>query len=112
MTRTPLPDTRPGTLRRFRVGTVTGHFVISNYDDGSPGELFVWVDPREADPATVAWADQWATGISIALQHGADPATVFGKFRGARFEPTDRHASSIPDAIARVVLAEMEDENA
>lgn len=104
MTRKPPPDTRPGTLRRLSVGGSTGHYSVSCYPDGRPCELFVYLDPRDTDHASIAWAEQWAIAVSFALQHGADGAQLFGKFRGARFEPSDMRSASIADAIARGVL--------
>jgi ribonucleoside-diphosphate reductase alpha chain len=90
-----LPDERPAVNRRFAIyGLDTrgkarkflGTIVVGLYEDGTPGEVFVYFD-KEGSRAR-ALLDAWATAVSIGLQHGIPLDVFLSKSRGVQFEPT------------------------
>lgn len=91
-----LPETRGGSTHKIKCGKVTLYVTLNLDADGNPMEMFI-----HADEGWQGWADVLALTASVALQHGADFATLMKKWRGLRFEPDGIQAFSIPDAIAR-----------
>lgn len=133
-----LPPDREGLTHHFAIATgrpapedwldvyvSVGLKTIDVYDDSEPPpgmagplpvgketvvrEIFVKVGKSGSELAMV---DQWAVALSVALQCGAEPRALFGKFVGQRFEPSGRtrgceeikQCSSIVDYVARWVL--------
>jgi len=106
-----LPPDRAGLAKTFRVPRADGepmtvYVVVNTYEDGAPGEMFVYGERMgELEHGLL---DQWATMASIALQHGAPITTLVDKMVGQRFNPagitTDpqyRTVSSVVDYIGR-----------
>ncbi len=80
-----LPDERQSFTHKFSIGGHEGYITVGLYEDGSPGEIFV----RMAKEGSViaGLMDSFATGISLALQHGVPLSILCEKFRGTRFQP-------------------------
>lgn len=69
----------------FTARTIEGYFVVGMYDDGYPGELFIYVDKEGSE--IHGWANCWSTSISMMLQYGVSPAKIYNKFKNWYFEP-------------------------
>jgi ribonucleoside-diphosphate reductase alpha chain len=94
--------------RRGQVGGLKYYIHIGFFPDTmEPGELFVTLGKEGATLG--AMADWGATMMSIALQCGADIATLLDKMKGHQFPPADETHSSLIDAIAQDI-EEMLDE--
>jgi len=106
MHRRRLPDERRALTHKFSIAGHEGYITVGEYDDGSPGEIFV----RMAKEGSVVSGlmDSFATSISIGLQSGVPLKTYVNKFSHTRFEPYGftnnpniRIAKSISDYIFR-----------
>lgn len=62
-----------------------GYFTVGLYDDGVPGEIFV--DCGKEGDIVHGFADAWATAVSLLLQYGVDPRSIYDKFKFCQFEP-------------------------
>lgn len=136
--REELPDIRHGLAIKLRVNGIQGKrcatcgardpdsppvtsllLHLGFYADGRLGEMFVRLDrDRRADVAS-AFADEWATVVSYALQHGLPVEWPISKARHVRDgsggvpyvwdgttyvrHPVIHHCSSVVDYIAAVV---------
>lgn len=101
-----LPDERKSITHRFLVGGHKGYVTVGLYDSGEPGEIFVRIAKEGSTISGLM--DNFATAVSLALQHGTPLAALVDKFRGTRFEPSGwtknpeiRRAQSITDYIFR-----------
>ena len=99
-----LPDERQSIVHKFRVGAQEGYLIVGLYDDGSPGELFVFVSKQGSTVSGLM--DALAALTSMALQYGVPLTYLTGKMRGILFEPdglTDTpqvpHAASLVDYV-------------
>ena len=73
-----------GTIDPTAPPATSLHLHLGFYADGTLGELFVRLDrERRADVAS-AFADQWATALSYAVQHGLDIGWLLEKARYVR----------------------------
>lgn len=104
--RTKLPLRRTASTTSFRVGEVSGYLTIGEYEDGTPGEVFIKMSKQGSTLAGIM--DALSMSISIALQYGVPVETFVEKFANTRFEPagmtndTDiRMAQSVMDYIVR-----------
>ncbi|RTK94463.1 vitamin B12-dependent ribonucleotide reductase [Candidatus Saccharibacteria bacterium] len=104
--RRKLPRVRNSRTYRFVLSDLEGFFTVGEYDDGSPGELFVNVSKQGSTLSGVM--DSLAISISHGLQYGVPLKSYVKGFRGTSFAPsgvTDdaeiRTASSITDYIFR-----------
>ncbi len=104
--RRKLPRVRNSRTYRFVLSDLEGFFTVGEYDDGSPGELFVNVSKQGSTLSGVM--DSFAISISHGLQYGVPLKSYVKGFRGTSFAPsgiTDdteiRTASSITDYIFR-----------
>lgn len=106
MHRRRLPDERRAITHKFSIAGHEGYITVGEYEDGSPGEIFV----RMAKEGSVVSGlmDSFATSISIGLQSGVPLKTYVNKFSHTRFEPYGftnnpniRIAKSISDYIFR-----------
>ena len=81
-----LPEERHSFTHKFSIGGHEGYITVGLYPDGTPGEIFV----RMAKEGSViaGLMDSFATGVSLALQHGVPLQTLVEKFKGTRFEPS------------------------
>ena len=110
LVRTPqrrkLPRVRASRTYRFTLSDLEGFFTVGEYEDGSPGELFVNVSKQGSTLSGVM--DSFAISVSHGLQYGVPLKSYVKGFRGTTFAPsgiTDdpdiRTASSITDYIFR-----------
>ena len=81
-----LPDERHAVTHKFSLGGHDGYVTIGEYDDGSPGEIFV-VMAKEGSTVS-GLMDTVATLTSIALQYGVPAEVLVNKFSHTRFEPS------------------------
>ena len=84
--RQKLPDTRESVTHKFSVGGHEGYITVGQYEDGSPGEIFITLG--KAGSTLAGFADSFATAISFALQHGVELRFLVEKFTHVRFEPS------------------------
>jgi len=102
--RRKLPRVRTSRTYRFELADLKGFFTIGEYEDGTPGELFINVSKQGSTLSGVM--DALATSVSQGLQYGVPLKRYVKSFRGSSFAPygiTDdaeiRTASSITDYI-------------
>jgi len=81
-----LPDERHAVTNKFSIAGHDGYLTIGEYDDGSPGEIFV-VMAKEGSTVS-GLMDTVATLTSIALQYGVPAEVLVNKFSHTRFEPS------------------------
>ena len=98
-----LPDTRRAVGIKLRINGVEGkrcatcggrdpdappvtslHLHLGFYDDGRLGEVFIRLDRERRSDVASAFADQWATAISYALQHDLQASWLLEKARYVR----------------------------
>lgn len=91
---------------KFTVGGIRGYFTVGEYDDGTPGELFVSLAKMGSTLRGVM--DAFATSVSYGLQYGVPLKKFVKTFASTSFAPagiTDdpdiRTASSLIDYIFR-----------
>ncbi len=104
--RRPMPKVRPARTFSFTVADCHGYFTVGEYDDGTPGEIFISVAKMGSTLAGLM--DSFARSISYGLQYGV-PLKVYVKgMTSMSFAPagiTDdadiRTATSLVDYIFR-----------
>ncbi len=101
-----LPRHRSSHTFEFRVADCKGFATIGEYDDGTPGELFISVSKQGSTLAGIM--DAFAISVSHGLQYGVPLKAFVKAYVGMRFEPagmTDdpelRIASSLMDYLFR-----------
>jgi ribonucleoside-diphosphate reductase alpha chain len=104
--RRKLPQVRNSRTYKFQVADLEGYFTVGEYDDGTPGELFVNVSKQGSTLSGLM--DSFAISVSHGLQFGVPLKSYVKTMRGTSFAPsgiTDdpeiRTASSITDYIFR-----------
>ncbi len=104
--RRKLPRQRVGRTYEFRLADLKGFFTVSEYDDGTPGELFVNVSKQGSTLSGLM--DSFAISVSHGLQYGVPLRSYVRTLMSSSFAPsgiTDdpdiRTASSITDYIFR-----------
>ena len=104
--RRELPRIRTGKTFSFRVADSRGFVTVGEYDDGTPGELFIRIAKQGSTLAGVM--DAFARSISYGLQYGVPLKSYVKGFTNMSFAPagiTDdpdiRTASSLVDYIFR-----------
>ncbi|HET6924488.1 MAG TPA: vitamin B12-dependent ribonucleotide reductase, partial [Candidatus Saccharimonadales bacterium] len=104
--RRTLPRVRNSRTYRFVIADLEGYFTVGEFEDGTPGELFINVSKQGSTLSGVM--DSLAISISQGLQYGVPLKRYVKSFRGSSFAPagiTDdvdiRTASSITDYIFR-----------
>lgn len=108
--RRELPKIRPSKTFSFTVADCHGYFTVGEYEDGSPGELFVSVAKMGSTLAGLM--DSFARSVSYGLQFGV-PLKVYVKGMtsmsfapaGITDDPEIRTASSLIDYIFRRLAA-------
>jgi ribonucleoside-diphosphate reductase alpha chain len=90
----------------FEVADLDGFFTVGEYDDGTPGEIFINVSRQGSTLAGLM--DSFAISMSHGLQYGVPLKSYVRTLRGTSFAPfgiTDdpeiRTASSVTDYIVR-----------
>ena len=101
-----LPDERVARTHKFTIGEHEGYMTIGEFEDGSPGEVFVQISKEGS--AVSGLMDAVGTLTSVALQSGVPLETLVKKFGHSRFEPSGwtrssdiPHADSILDYVFR-----------
>lgn len=101
-----MPKVRKARTYRFEVADLEGYFTVGEFEDGTPGELFVNVSKQGSTLSGLM--DAFAISISQGLQYGVPLKRYVKSFRSTSFAPsgiTDdpdiRTASSITDYIFR-----------
>lgn len=104
--RRELPKVRNSKTFSFTVAGSHGYVTVGEYDDGTPGEIFVNVSKQGSTLRGIL--DAFAISVSHGLQFGVPLKDYVKSFRGTSFAPagmTDdpeiRTASSIVDYIAK-----------
>lgn len=104
--RRKLPRVRPSRTYKFQIADLEGYFTVGQYEDGSPGELFISVSKQGSTLSGLM--DSFAISVSHGLQFGVPLKSYVRTLRGTSFAPsgiTDdseiRTASSITDYIVR-----------
>jgi ribonucleoside-diphosphate reductase alpha chain len=104
--RRELPRKRTSNTYEFRLSDLKGFFTVGEYEDGTPGELFVTVSKQGSTLSGLM--DSFAISVSQGLQYGVPLKSYVKILRGTSFAPsgiTDdsdiRTASSITDYIVR-----------
>ena len=101
-----LPNRRNSKTYKFRIADLKGYFTVGEYDDGTPGELFVSVSKQGSTLSGLM--DSFAIAVSHGLQFGVPLKSYVRTLMSTSFAPagiTDdediRTASSITDYIVR-----------
>ncbi len=101
-----LPRRRNSKTYKFRVADLSGFFTVGEYDDGTPGELFVQVSKQGSTLSGLM--DAFSRSISHGLQYGVPLKSYVESLLSSSFSPsgiTDdpeiRTASSVIDYIFR-----------
>jgi ribonucleoside-diphosphate reductase alpha chain len=101
-----LPRTRTSRTFEFRVADCKGFVTVGEYEDGTPGEIFVRVSKQGSTMAGIM--DAFAISVSHGLQYGVPLRSFVEALTGMRFEPagmTDdpdiRIANSVMDYLFR-----------
>lgn len=104
--RRPLPKRRRGTTYKFHLADLKGYFTVGEYEDGTPGELFISVSKQGSTLSGLM--DSFAIAVSHGLQYGVPLKSYVRTLMSTSFAPagiTDdediRTASSITDYICR-----------
>ncbi len=106
-----LPRSRTSRTFEFRVADCKGFATVGEYEDGSPGEIFLRVSKQGSTLSGVM--DSFAMAVSHGLQYGVPLRAYVDAFTGMRFEPngmTDdpdiRIATSLIDYLFRRLAVE------
>jgi ribonucleoside-diphosphate reductase alpha chain len=70
---------------KFNIGGHEGYLTVGQYEDGSPGELFVTMAKEGSTIGGLM--DSLGTATSVALQYGVPLESLVNKFTHQRFEP-------------------------
>ena len=104
--RRALPKRRNSKTYKFRIADLKGYFTAGEYDDGTPGELFISVSKQGSTLSGLM--DSFAIAVSHGLQYGVPLKSYVRTLMSTGFAPsgiTDdeeiRTASSITDYICR-----------
>lgn len=106
-----LPRRRQSHTYKFRVADLSGFFTVGEYEDGTPGELFIQVSKQGSTLAGLM--DSFAKSVSHGLQYGVPLKSYVDALMSSSFAPsgmTDdpeiRTASSMMDYIFRRLAAD------
>ncbi len=102
----PLPRRRKSMTYKFRIADLKGYVTVGEYEDGTPGEMFISVSKQGSTLRGLM--DALSVSISHGLQYGV-PLKAFVRAMmstsyapsGITDDPEVRTASSITDYIAR-----------
>jgi len=104
--RKPLPKVRTAKTFSFNVSDSHGYFTIGEYEDGTPGELFINIAKMGSTLAGLM--DSFARSVSYGLQYGVPLKTYVKGLSYMSFapsgitdDPSIRTASSLVDYIFR-----------
>ncbi len=101
-----LPDTRTARTHKFSIGGSEGYFTVGQFDDGTPGEVFIQM--AKAGSTINGLMDSVGVLLSLSLQYGVPLDALIQKFAHVRFEPEGMtrnqdipFAKSVMDYLAR-----------
>lgn len=101
-----LPKRRSSKTYEFRLADLKGFFTVGEYEDGTPGELFITISKQGSTLSGLM--DSFARSVSHGLKYGVPLKSYVKSLMGTSFAPagiTDdkdiRTASSITDYIFR-----------
>jgi len=101
-----LPKRRSSKTYEFRLSDLKGFFTVGEYEDGTPGELFITISKQGSTLSGLM--DSFARSVSHGLKYGVPLKSYVKSLMGTSFAPagiTDdkeiRTASSITDYIFR-----------
>ena len=104
--RRELPRVRNSHTYKFQLADLKGYFTVAEYEDGTPGELFINVSKQGSTLSGLM--DSFAISVSHGLQYGVPLKSYVKTLRGTSYAPsgiTDdpdiRTASSLTDYIFR-----------
>ena len=104
--REELPRVRNSKTFKFAVAGTKGYFIMGEYEDGRPGELFISISKQGSTLRGIM--DSFAVSISFCLQYGVPLKKLVKSFTNISFAPagiTDdpdiRTASSLIDYVFR-----------
>lgn len=104
--RRKLPKVRNSKTYHFEIADLDGYFTVGEYDDGTPGEMFINISKQGSTLSGLM--DSFAISMSHGLQYGVPLKSYVKTLRGTSFAPagiTDdadiRTATSITDYIVR-----------
>ena len=86
MIRRRLPDERPAINHKFVVQGYEGYLVVGLFDNGLPGEVFIYIS--KTGSLLCGMMDAFAIAISLLLQYNVPLEVLTKKFIGMRFEPS------------------------
>jgi ribonucleoside-diphosphate reductase alpha chain len=81
-----MPEDRSGTTHRFEVNGHKGYITVNEYDDGTPGEVFLRLGKNGSTMAGLI--DGFTQLLSIALQYGVPLDKLIRSFTETQFEPS------------------------
>lgn len=84
--RSPLPEDASATTHRFSIGGYKGYLIVSEYEDGRPGEVFIRFGKNGSTMNGLI--DGFTKLLSIALQYGVPAEKVIRSFVHTKFEPS------------------------
>ncbi|MGB1583256.1 MAG: vitamin B12-dependent ribonucleotide reductase [Solirubrobacterales bacterium] len=112
-----MPVERSSLTHKFSIGGHEGYITAGQYDDGTPGEIFL-TDIGKEGSTLRGMMNAFATAISVGLQYGVPLETFVDKFSYMRFEPEGMtrnkeipFAKSMPDYIMRWLASRYCDED-
>ncbi len=101
-----LQDTRDSITHKFSIGGSKGYFTVGQYDDDTPGEVFIQM--AKAGSTINGLMDTVGVLLSLCLQYGVPVEELVKKFAHVRFEPEGMtrnpdipFAKSVMDYLAR-----------
>ena len=104
--RRKLPVERSAITHKFSVAGHEGYITVGQYEDGSPGEIFL-VMAKEGSVVS-GLMDAFATSVSLALQYGVPLEALSNKFMHMRFEPsgfTGNPAGAVEPMVSRLTMS-------
>ncbi len=104
--RRQLPRVRVSKTYKFQISDLKGYFTVGQFEDGTPGELFISVSKQGSTLSGLM--DSFAISVSHGLQYGVPLKSYVKTLRGTSFAPAGstndpeiKVASSMIDYIAR-----------
>ena len=96
-----LPDDRISVTHKFSIAGQKGYFIVGLYDDGRPGELFIYMN--KTGSVLSGLMDTIGILTSISLQHEVPLNTLTDKLIDSRFEP-EGHTGNKEIPTARSII--------
>ena len=101
-----LPRVRMSKTYKFQISDLKGYFTVGQFEDGTPGELFISVSKQGSTLSGLM--DSFAISVSHGLQYGVPLKSYVKTLRGTSFAPSGstndpeiKVTTSIVDYISR-----------